>query len=339
MIKEKIHKIKSGLSLGVEEARATVLSLLDDEHSDETIAELLCALADKGETVDEITGFARGLLEKVVPLDLPDRSIDLCGTGGGKRDRFNISTVVSFVLAAGGVPVVKHGNKGSKKPNGSFDLLEELAIPYNQSPDRIKTIFNKSKLCFVFARAFHPAMKKVVKARQIAARRTIFNLIGPLCNPAQPKYQIIGSVQVKTSQLLARALYKLGRTKCLVITGEPGIDEISISGKTRIVELTGSKLKEYNITPSDFGIKPVPYETIPAGDCKENAKYFKSLMQSGEPESLLDMVSLNAGAAFYCFGKTASIKEGYELSKKLFSEKRVTAKFNGYKSLPELNQP
>ena len=333
MISEYIDKIKTGGSLQVNEAEQCLNTILEKDVPDRQIAELLIALSEKGETADEILGFARALLAKSRPVPLSANAIDSCGTGGSGLDRFNVSTTAAFVLSAGGVPVIKHGNKGSKRPNGSFDLLEKLGCEFDFEDDRLSDIFARTKVCFLFARTYHPVMKKVVTARKIADRRTIFNLSAPLCNPANPQYQILGTIDVEIGRQLAEVLRQLGRKRFLIVIGEPGIDEISVAGLTHIFELADGVIKEYDIKPSDFGITERDYSTIPGGDNDENAEIFLSLLRNQTPESILDLVCLNAGAAFYCFGRTDSIEEGFDLSKSLFVNGLVQEKFLEYKRL------
>ena len=333
MISEYIDKIKTGGSLQVNEAEQCLNTILEKDVPDRQIAELLIALSEKGETADEILGFARALLAKSRPVPLSANAIDSCGTGGSGLDRFNVSTTAAFVLSAGGVPVIKHGNKGSKRPNGSFDLLEKLGCRFDFEDNRLADIFARTKVCFLFARTYHPVMIKVVTARQMADRRTIFNLSAPLCNPANPQYQILGTIDIEMGRQLAEVLRQLGRKRFLIVIGEPGIDEISVAGLTHIFELADGVIKEYDIKPSDFGITEQDYSTIPGGDNDENAEIFLSLLRNQTPESILDLVCLNAGAAFYCFGRTDSIEEGFDLSKSLFVNGLVQEKFLEYKRL------
>ena len=335
MISKYIDKIKVGRSLQSDEAEQCLNIILEKDVADGQIAELLIALSEKGETADEILGFSRALLAKSRPVPLPSNTIDSCGTGGSGLNRFNVSTTAAFVLSAGGVPVIKHGNKGSKRPNGSFDLLQKLGCEFDFEDNRLADIFAKTKVCFLFPRTYHPVMKKVVTARQMADRRTIFNLSAPLCNPANPQYQILGTIDVEMGRQLAEVLRQLGRKRFLIVVGEPGIDEVSVAGATHIFELTDGVVKEYNIKPSDFRITERDYSTIPGGDSDENAEIFLSLLQNQAPESVLDLVCLNAGAAFYCFGRTDSIGEGFDLSKSLFVKGFVQEKFLEYKRLSD----
>ena len=331
MISKDIDKIKAGGSLQSDEAEQCLNTILEKDVPDQQIAELLIALSEKGESADEILGFSRALLARSKPVPLTSNAIDSCGTGGSGLNRFNVSTTAAFVLSAGGVPVIKHGNKGSKRPNGSFDLLEELGCEFDFEDGPLTDIFAKTNVCFLFARTYHSVMKKVVTARQMADRRTIFNLSAPLCNPANPQYQILGTIDVEMGRQLAEVLRQLGRARFLIVIGEPGIDEISISGPTHIFERAEDVTREYKITPSEFGITQRNYSVIPGGDSDENAEIFLSLLQNQTPEPILDLVCLNAGAAFYCFGRTDSIKDGFDLSKSLFARGLVQEKFLAYK--------
>lgn len=333
MISAMIKKVKAGQSLGVDEAQQCLNEILEGGLPDAEIAALLVALSERGETADEILGFCKALLAKAHPLTLSPNVIDLCGTGGSGLDRFNVSTTSAFVLAAGGVPVMKHGNKGSKKPNGSFDLLERLGCNFDLDDARLSEVFEQTHVGFLFARKYHPVMKKVVAARQMANRRTIFNLSAPLCNPVNPQYQIVGTIDAEVGRHLVQVLRDLGRKRFLVVVGAPGIDEISISGETQVFEYDLGEVKEYTLLPSDFGIVAQDYDTIPGGDYKENEGIFLSLMENRIPESILNMVCLNAGAAFYCFGKTETILDGYKLSKDLFEDRLVREKYLAFKQI------
>ena len=333
MIDQFIEKVRCNQDLEMVEAKACLNAILEGDYDDEVIADLLGALSVKGESVSEITGFAKALLDKSIAVDLPGEAIDLCGTGGLPFDRFNVSTASAFVVAAGDIPVIKHGNRGSKKPNGSFDLLESLGCGFDFNPDQIQEIFSKTNICFLFARKYHPVMKKVAGARRLAGRRTIFNLSAPLCNPAHPHFQVVGTTNIKTARRLAQVLMDLGRKRGLVVTGEPGIDDISTSGKTHVIELEGQELKEFELNPPDFGIQSQDYESIPGGDHLKNAEICLNLFRDGSPQSILDLVCVNSGAAFYCFGKTDSIYDGYILSKQLITEGRVLDQFERYRRL------
>lgn len=331
MISEYLGKLRNNKDLGQDEAEKCLDMIFHESVKDDDIAELLILLAEKGETKEEIAGFSKSLLKNAVKLAFTRESIDLCGTGGSGRNRFNISTLSAFILASGGIKVIKHGNKGSRRPNGSFDLLEKLECPFDLSENKQEEVFNETNLCFVFARKFHPAMKKVVPARKKAGRRTFFNIIGPLCNPAQPYYQIIGTTEHTKANLIAEVLAQSDRKKSLVVVGEPGIDEISISGKTTLYEVESGSIKEYSFEPQDFNIPLIKYEYLPGGDADTNSGLFLELIDNKGSMHLKDMVCLNAGAAFYCAGAETSIEDGYKRSCRLIESGKVKEVYEKYK--------
>jgi len=330
MLKEYVEKLKAGKNLTQQEANKCLTAIFNNDLEDREIADILSELAEKGESKDEIIGFAKALLSKALPLPLTNDSIDLCGTGGSGLDRFNVSTASAFILAAGNVKVIKHGNKGSRKPNGSFDFLEKLGVEYDFEENRMKQIFESTGMCFVFARKYHPVMKKVVGARKLLGKRSIFNIIGPLCNPAQPDYQIIGSPDIEKGRVIAESLTELGRKKCLVVSGEPGIDEISISGKTHVFEINKTEITEYDLNPEDFNITTVNYGDIPAGNAEDNANHFFNLINNAANDSLASFVCINSGAAFYCCGKTEDISKGIRLSRQLIQTGEVKKIYEQY---------
>ncbi len=256
-------------------------------------AGLLAAWSERGETGVELAAMVKALLARAVPLGDLGRCLDLCGTGGSGRERFNVSTTAAFVLAAAGVPVAKHGNRGSAKPNGSFDLLERLGVRFDQAPTNHARLLRTSGVCFLFARAMHPAVAAAAPYRKAAGRRTIFNLAGPLANPARPAVQLIGTVTEATAHVVAEAMVLLGTERALVVWGEPGIDEVSVSGRTRWLQLEAGVITPGGWHPHD----PVPYERIPGGDATTNADEFHRLLAGGGDPAVRRMVVANAAAA------------------------------------------
>jgi anthranilate phosphoribosyltransferase len=257
-------------------------------------AALLRDLAERGETGTELAAFVRGLRARAAVVTGPDHCLDVCGTGGSSRVRFNVSTTVAVILAAAGVPVAKHGNRGSQAPNGSFDLLEALGVPIDLPPSAWERLLRETGLCFLFARRMHPAVGAVVPYRKAAGRRTIFNLAGPLANPVAVSHQVIGTVEERTARVVAAALAELGGSTGLIVWGEPGIDEASISGETRFLTVAGGRHLE--------GVLPAPadrvaYADIPGGDATVNARLFQAIIAGEERGPLRRMVCLNAGLA------------------------------------------
>ncbi|MBT3346028.1 MAG: anthranilate phosphoribosyltransferase [Gemmatimonadetes bacterium] len=329
---ECLAKVRDGVSLTEDEAANCLRSILNGAVGDEPVAALLVALAEKGETADEIAGFCRVLLENRIPVDLDSDCIDVCGTGGSGLSRFNVSTAVAFILAADGVPVAKHGNRGSRRPNGSFDLLDALDCPFEFRSDRISELFERTGLCFIYARAYHPLMKAVAGARKLANRRTIFNMAAPLCNPAEPAFQVVGTPTIDNARVLAEVLQRLDRRKCLVVTGAPGVDEVSVSGPTDILDVTPDTVQVGSLLPSELGIVPCDYGSIPGGDADVNAGLFLALIAGEGPQAILEMVCASGGVAMHCQGSVDSIRSGYQRCRDLLAQGTVAAKFHEFRS-------
>jgi len=256
--------------------------------------------------------------------------MDICGTGGSEFDRFNVSTAVAFILGTLGIKICKHGNRGSRKPNGSFDFIEELGIPIDLNGECLSILLEKTNIAFIYARKFHPAMKNVVNARRLAGCRTIFNLAGPLSNPANIEHQIIGTVNKKYFSTLLKTARMLNRKKCITISGEPGIDELSISGESYF--LTSWDNKEQKISPEDMNIKCIDYLNIPSGSSKENAIEFLKLIEGEGNVDLENMICANVGLALYCQYQY-SIQDGIKMAKEAIKSKNVKKKYLEYKEL------
>ncbi len=331
-IQQAIDRIHGGADLAREESADAAAAILQEEMQDSVVAEFLVALAEKGETGDEIAGFASVLMNHAARVDASEGCVDLCGTGGSGRPRFNVSTAAAFVVSACGVPVAKHGNRGSRQPNGSFDLLEALELPLEMAAQQASDCLESMDLAFLYARQYHPIMKNVVAARKLAARRTIFNLVGPLCNPAKIGFQVIGTSDPVLMRSLGDALKSLGRIRSLVVCGDPGIDEISISGATRMLEIRPESMISSTISPDELGIMCVPYEEIPAGPAAFNAAIFRALLANEAADSTRDMVALNAGAALYVCGHCLTLRDGYLEARESIADGRVKAKFDEYKA-------
>ena len=316
--------VAAGTDLTADEARACADAVFTASAGElDQVVALLEALAEKGEDAGEVTGFARAILERATPAPerVRGRGVDLAGTGGSGLERFNVSTAAAFTVAAAGTPVVKHGNRGSRQPNGSFDFLDALGIDYDVAPEVMERCFESTRLAFFFARAWHPAMAAVAPARQRVARRTIFNLAAPLCNPAQPPYQFMGASSVAAAELLVQVLADLGRRRALVVCGAPGIDDLSIAGPTEVFTLDAGAVRRETVRPEQFGIAPVGYDTLPAGSGERNAATFTDLVSAGgERSPLTDLICLNAGAALYCAEAADSIATGYRSAQAAFAD-------------------
>ena len=327
--------VAEGNDLTADEARACADAVFSGAATElDQVVALLRALAEKGEAAAEVTGFARAILERATPAPegIRGRGVDLAGTGGSGLARFNVSTAAAFTVAAAGTAVVKHGNRGSRQPNGSFDFLDALSIDYSMEAAAMERCFAETRLAFFFARAWHPAMGAVAPARQQVARRTIFNLAAPLCNPAQPPYQFMGASSVAAAELLIEVLADLGRRRALVVCGAPGIDDLSIAGPTEVFTLDGGAVRRETVSPEEFGIEPVAYDALPAGSGEENAALFTELVAAGaEPTPLVDLICLNAGAALYCAEAADSIAGGYAAARSAFAGGGVARQLARYR--------
>lgn len=335
MLQNLTEELLAKRNLNPLQARQCVESLLSTAVDDDQRMVVLRALAEKGESVEEITAFAKVLMEHCILTDINSDAIDLCGTGGSGLVRFNISTTVAFVLASGGFPVAKHGNRGSKTNNGSFDLLETLGIDIDISPEREKELFEQHKLCFLFARAHHPVMKAVGPARIKLGRRNIFNLIGPMCNPARVNHQIVGVSDPNLGPTMIEVMKRLGRKRAMVVWGAPGIDECSTCGDSKIWTLDAGMVSESTIKLDDLGIEPADYESFPRGDCMDNAETFYRLLNGESCSGLLDMVALNAGAAIHVLDKTTTIQEGFSMARELLCSGQTGTYFDSYPKIKE----
>lgn len=281
--------------MNAEESTALLALLMSGELAAAEGAELLVTMAERGETAIELAAWVTALRQQAVSCDFSQGCLDVCGTGGSGLSRFNVSTTVAFICAAHGIPVAKHGNRGSLRPNGAFDLLDALGIVFDLSAAQLKILLERSGVCFLFARTMHPAVAKVVPYRKAAGRRSIFNLAGPLANPAHISHQIIGCINERTAEVLAEALQILGTQHACVVWGAPGIDEFSVTGPSNYYTLQSAQLEKHS---SQHAMHPqLDHQTLPGGDAEENASIFLDLIHGRERGPLRDMVLVNAGAA------------------------------------------
>src|SRR5215831_17132795 len=310
MLVEAIHKIAHHRgSLNRQEARTVMTELLSGKATDSQIAALLVALHMKGETVEEIVGFAEAIRAAAQPvadangsaLDLSgterDALVDTCGTGGDASDTFNISTATALTIAGAGVRVAKHGNRGITSKCGSADVMEALGVNITIPPPRIADCLREVGIAFMFAPAMHSATRHVQPARKdLRPLRSVFNLLGPLTNPAHASAQVVGVYSEDLVEKLAMALKMLGLHRALVVHGVDGLDEISISGPTRIGEIRGEWVRGYEVTPEQFGLRKAPLSAIAGGDTRTNAEIIQRIL-AGEKSPRRDVVLMNAAAA------------------------------------------
>jgi anthranilate phosphoribosyltransferase len=262
MIKEAINMLVSNISLSEAEMAACMKELMEGKASDAQIGAFLTALRIKGETVEEITGAARVMRDKATSIKAPEGVLDTCGTGGDMSHTFNISTTAAFAVAGAGVPVAKHGNRSVSSQCGSADVLEALGVKIDLQPEKVEKCLFETGFGFLFAPLFHPAMKYAIGPRREMGIRTVFNILGPITNPATAKRQILGVFAGKLTEILAMVLGNLGAVDAMVVHGEDGLDEISISGRTRVSRFRNGQTKNFYIEPEDFGVSRNKFEFI-----------------------------------------------------------------------------
>jgi len=327
MIVEAIRVLVEGRSLSIDQARASMNEIMEGAALPSQIGAFLTALRIKGETEEEITAFAQVMREKVRKVEsrVHAELLDTCGTGGDGSGSFNISTAAAFVAAGAGVPVAKHGNRSVSSRCGSADVLKELGVNIEAGPEVVSRSLDEAGIAFIFAPLFHPAMKHAIGPRREIAIRTVFNILGPLTNPAGAKCQLLGVYSGELVEKLAGVLLQLGSRKAYVVHGHGGIDEIASSGPTKVAELSEGKVKCFSIDPRDFGLKTWPAEAVRGGDAAENARILKDVLQ-GAPGAYRDAVLFNAGAAISAFHDRMAIAEGIELARESIDSGRAKAK-------------
>ena len=302
-----LHRLIARDDLGRDEVAELFGRIMDGRVHEAMMAALLAALATKGESVDEIAGAALAMRARVRPVRhrRPD-VVDTCGTGGDGRGTFNVSTAAAFVAAAGGVPVAKHGNRAISSRSGSADVLAALGVPIEVEPEVSARQLETIGLAFLFAPLHHPAMKAVAPVRRALGVRTVFNLLGPLTNPAGARRQLLGVFAGDRVEPVARVLAELGAEHALVVHGLDGLDEISTTAPTRVAEVRHGEVRGFELTPSGLGVAPARLEQLAGGNPAENARRMERVLD-GEPGAVADLVAVNAGAALYVGGAVADL--------------------------------
>src|SRR5437763_422871 len=300
--------------------------VMDGKATDVQKSAFLVALRMKGETADEITGAAMAMRERVTPLQTNGAEVvDTCGTGGDGRGTFNVSTVAAIVAAGAGAVVAKHGNRAVSSSCGSADVLKELGVAIDLDAPRMSEVLRRTGISFLFAPKLHPAMGAVAGVRRELGVRTIFNVLGPLTNPAFAKRQVLGVYADHLVDVIARVLLALGAEHAIVVHSRDGLDEISVSAPTRVCEVRGGEIREYEVTPHDLGIEVHPIEALAGGDAAENARIAWAILD-GEAGARRDVVAANAGAALYVSGVAESLIEGVELARQAINSGAARAK-------------
>ena len=309
-MKQILEQLLDKQNLARDDAFSIMLSIMSGEYNDAQIAGFLMALRSKGETVDEITGFAQAMREKMVKVPLETPAIDMCGTGGDALGTFNISTTATFVVAGAGIHVAKHGNRSMTSKSGSADVLQALGIAIDKPVEGSTADIEEIGLGFMFAPGYHPAMKYAVGARTALATRTVFNILGPLCNPADVKAQAMGIFHPDLTEIQANVLKALGSTKVMVFHGRDGLDEISTTATTKISQIQNSgPVETFEFDPIDLGLVRVSLDELQGGEPKENAETIRNIL-NGEKGPKRDIVLINAAAGIVVGGKAKSLREG-----------------------------
>lgn len=329
MFHEIIKKVIMREDLSEDEAREAMDHIMDGKAAPSQIGGFLVGMRMKGEKVEEITGFARSMRSRARKVDVRGYAIDTCGTGGDGGKTFNISTAVAFVAAAGGVKVAKHGNKAVSSKSGSADVLEALGAKIDLEPEDAGRCIEKVGITFLFAPLYHSAMKNVAGPRKELGTRTVFNILGPLTNPASVRGQVLGVYDGILTRPLARVLLKLGVKRAMVVHGRDGLDEITTTRETIVSEVKDGMIKNYTINPRDFGIPPAKPEEIAGGDSSYNAGVILDVLQ-GKKGPQRDVVVLNSAAALYVGEVAEDLKEGVQMAQNLIDSGAAYEKLNEF---------
>lgn len=342
MIKEAIEKAVNRIDLTESEMREAFDEIMSGQATAAQIGAFIIALRMKGETVEEITGAAKAMRSRAVKIRVGKSQVDIdrdeinidketmldtCGTGGTGTNTFNISTTVAFVIAGAGVRVAKHGNKAASSQCGSADVLEALGVKIDVEPGKVERAIREIGIGFMYAPLFHGAMKYAVQPRKEIGVRTIFNLLGPLSNPAGASCQVLGVYEARLTEVVARVLKNLGLKRAFVVCGMDTLDEITITGKTRVSELKDGRIKTYYVSPGRFGLRKAPPDAIKGGSAKENAAAVISIL-GGERSPKRDVVLMNAAAALICAGKARDFKAGVRLAAESIDTGKALDKLN-----------
>jgi anthranilate phosphoribosyltransferase len=327
-MKEFISKVVEGRDLSEEEAEQAMRLIMSGEATPAQIGSFLTALRMKGETIEEIASFARVMRQFAARINprVEGRLVDTCGTGGDRVKTFNISTIAAFVVAGAGVAIAKHGNRSVTSKAGSADLLEALGVNLNLTPEQVEKIIESIGIGFMFAPAFHGAMKHAIGPRKEIGIRTVFNVLGPLTNPAGAQAQVLGVFDASLVEPIAKVLSRLGVEHALVVHGLEGMDEISTCGETLVAELRNGKIETYTLSPEDFGIERASPEQLAGRDAQGNATIARALLEKKEKGARRDIVVLNAAAGIYVGGKAKSIDSAVGLAEESIDSGRAYEK-------------
>lgn len=313
MIQTILKHLRTGVPLSSADTTQAISDILDGHTTPAQTGAFLMSLSQRGETVDEIVAAAKVLRTRATTIHAPDNAVDCCGTGGDHSGSYNISTAVAFVVAACGIPVAKHGNRAASSQSGAADVLESLGLNLDLSPERCEKALKQFGFCFLMAPKFHGSLKPLSALRKELGFRTIFNILGPLANPANTHQQLLGVFDKAWVRPMAEALQKLGTTSALVVHGSDGMDEITLTGETYCAQLKDGKITEFTLSPADFGLPHIKADDIRGGDAVTNGKALLDLLK-GNPSAYRDIVLANAAATLVLCGKVADYREGVAIA-------------------------
>ena len=333
MITEAIYKIMSGEDLEYDTARMAMEEIMEGKATQVQIASFLTALRMKGESISEITACASVMRDKAVHIRPEYDVMDIVGTGGDEAGTFNISTTTAFVVSAGGVPVAKHGNRSVSSKSGAADVLEKLGINIMIPSEQSRRILEQIDLCFMFAQAYHSSMKYAAPVRKELGVRTIFNILGPLANPAGANMQLMGVFDEQLTEPLAQVLANLGVKRGMVIHGCDGLDEATLTAETKVVEIRDGVLNSYYIAPEDFGFSRCVPEELMGGNAEDNAKITMAILNGTEKGPKRDVVLLNSAMALYTAGKGESVSSCVSLARDIIDSGSALRKLNQFVEL------
>ncbi len=333
MIKEAIIKVVAGNDLTFEEATQVMEEMMTGTATQAQMAAYLTALRIKGETIDEITACAKVMREKALHIEKKSDALDIVGTGGDGTGTFNISTTSAFVISAAGIPVAKHGNRSMSSKSGATDCLEALGVNIMISAEKNEEVLEKTGLCFMHAQNYHSAMKYVGPVRREIGIRNVFNLLGPLTNPAGANLQVTGVYSEALVEPVARVFSNLGVKRGFVFHGSDGMDEATVTGSTKVCEIDNGTFKTYDITPEEFGLGKYEISELIGGDGAENAEITKQILKSELKGAKRDIVVLNSALGLVAGGKADTIADGVKLAQELIDSGKAYAKLEEFVSV------
>lgn len=328
MIEKAIEKLSQGWDLTADQMKAAIEEIMSGRAETSSIVSFLTELSKKQETIEELTAAAQEMRRHAIKINTSQKKVlDTCGTGGDKIGTFNVSTVVAFVASGCGITVAKHGNRSVSSRCGSADILEALGVNIHMTKEELEKCLEEIGIAFLFAQDLHPAMKYAMPARKQIGAKTMFNILGPLTNPAGATHQLIGVYDGRWTEVLAKVLGNLGSEHAMVVHGKDGLDEITITTETSVSEIHQGEIANYEIKPEDFGFKRARLEKLSGGDASMNAKILLDIL-NGQKGPRRDTVILNSAAAIYVADKAPSIKEAVALAKESIDSGRALEKLN-----------